>query len=83
MQNFYCEYCGQKYPSVAILTSSTCPRHPSGAFKGKHKLYEGSEKRQYTCKFCGTKAVSISLLVGGTCPRHPNGSFKGNHSPSL
>ena len=83
MKNFYCEYCGQKYPSVAILTSSTCPKHPSGTFKGKHKLYEGTEKIQYTCKFCGTKASSISLLVGGTCPRHQKGSFKGNHSPAL
>lgn len=33
---FYCEYCGAKYPSVASLTAIGCPRHPNGPHKGKH-----------------------------------------------
>ncbi|WP_272897863.1 hypothetical protein [Brachyspira catarrhinii] len=36
MANFYCEYCGQKYSSVASLTSNNCSRHPDGSYKGKH-----------------------------------------------
>jgi hypothetical protein len=36
MANFYCEYCGQKYSSVASLTNNNCPRHPNGPNKGKH-----------------------------------------------
>ena len=36
MANYYCEYCGQKFPDVRNLTSSTCPRHPDGSGKGKH-----------------------------------------------
>ncbi len=36
MANFYCEYCGQKYPSVSSLTGSSCYRHPDGPNKGKH-----------------------------------------------
>ena len=50
MSNFYCEYCGSKSSSVSSLTSQSCTKHPSGPSKGKHKLYEGSEKSQYTCK---------------------------------
>lgn len=82
MANFYCEYCGTKSSSVANLTCGTCPRHPNGNGKGKHKLYEGSEKPQYTCKYCGTKSSTISNLTGGTCPRHPNGNGKGKHAPA-
>ena len=55
MANFYCEYCGSKYSSVSSLTSCSCFRHPDGPNKGKHKLYEGSEKAQYVCKYCGSK----------------------------
>lgn len=36
MANFYCEYCGSKYSSVASLTSDNCWRHPDGSYKGKH-----------------------------------------------
>lgn len=46
-QNYYCEYCGQKFASVSSLTSGRCQRHPSltsgrcqkhpnGYFKGRH-----------------------------------------------
>lgn len=83
MANFYCEHCGVKASSVSNLTSGSCSRHPNGSFKGKHKLYEGSEKSQYVCKYCGTKASSLSGLTSGSCARHPEGSFKGKHSPAL
>ncbi|MDR2835173.1 MAG: hypothetical protein LBV69_03090 [Bacteroidales bacterium] len=56
--NFYCEYCGAKYSSVSSLTSNWCSKHPDGASKGKHKLYEGSEKNKYTCKYCGQMFIT-------------------------
>ncbi len=83
MANYYCEYCGTKYSSVSSLTGSRCNRHPSGPGKGRHKLYEGSEKSQYICKYCGTKYSSISNLTSGTCNRHPDGVGKGKHAPAL
>ena len=83
MANYYCEYCGQKYSSVQSLTGYSCPRHPDGANKGRHKLYEGSEKSQYVCKYCGQKYSSIQSLTGYSCPRHPNGANKGQHAPAL
>ena len=83
MANFYCEYCGTKSSSVSSLTSGSCARHPLGANKGKHALYQGSEKPQYTCKYCGTKSSSISSLTSGFCARHPNGANKGHHSPAM
>ncbi len=83
MANFYCEYCGSKYSNVAGLTSGSCMKHPNGAAKGKHKLYEGGEKSQYTCKYCGNKYSNLSGLTSGSCMRHPNGAAKGKHSPAL
>ena len=83
MANFYCEYCGQKYPSVSSLTANSCSRHPNGPMKGKHKLYEGSEKSQYVCKYCGQKYSSLSSLTANSCSRHPNGPCKGKHAPAL
>lgn len=82
MANFYCEYCGAKYQSVQILTGAPCYRHPAGCNKGKHKLYEGSEKPQYTCKYCGQKYQTLQILCGAPCPRHPAGFNKGKHSPA-
>lgn len=82
-KNYYCEYCGHKFPDVRQLTSATCPRHPDGPNKGRHKLYEGTEKSSYTCKYCGKKFPSILVMTGATCPYHPKGSNKGNHSPAL
>lgn len=81
MGKVYCEYCGTSYPSISSLTTGNCPRHPDG--RGRHKLYEGSEKTKYTCKYCGTSYPSISSLTTGRCHRHPNGSGKGRHSPAL
>lgn len=83
MTNFYCEYCGTKYPDVKSLTGNTCSRYPDGPGKGKHKLYEGSEKSQYICKYCGRKDSSLKNLTGNSCSRHPNGSGKGKHCPAL
>ena len=83
MSNCYCEYCGTKASSIMGLTGNSCHRHPLGANKGKHKLYEGSEKSQYSCKYCGTSSSSIMSLTGNSCHRHPNGSGKGKHVPAL
>ena len=83
MANFYCEYCGQKFSSVSSLTASSCSRHPNGAGKGKHKLYEGTEKAKYTCKYCGQSFSSLSSLTASGCSRHPNGAGKGKHAPAL
>jgi len=83
MANFYCEYCGLKYSSVAALTMYSCNQHPNGYNKGNHKLYEGGEKPKYTCKFCGQSFSSISSLVMYSCNRHPDGYNKGKHAPAL
>ncbi|WP_432632841.1 hypothetical protein [Brachyspira sp.] len=83
MANFYCEYCGSKYSSVASLTASSCARHPDGSYKGKHKLYEGSEKSQYTCKYCGQNYSNLASLTASSCARHPSGNYKGKHAPAL
>ena len=83
MANFYCEYCGTKFSSVSSLTASSCVRHPNGPNKGKHKLYEGSEKSQYSCKYCGTSASTLTSLTANSCNRHPNGTGKGKHASAL
>lgn len=83
MANFYCEYCGAKASSVSSLTSGWCIKHPNGSNKGKHSLYQGSEKPQYTCRFCGSKASSVSSLTSGWCIKHPTGANKGHHAPAL
>jgi len=80
MANYYCEYCGQRFSSVVSLTAGSCSRHPLGSGKGKHKLYEGSEKSKYTCKYCGQ---TFSSMTAGSCSRHPNGVGKGKHAPAL
>lgn len=82
MGKFYCEYCGTDRSSVASLTASSCHRHPLGPNKGRHKLYEGSEKSKYTCKYCGTDRSSLSSLTASSCHRHPDGANKGKHSPA-
>ena len=83
MANYYCKNCGIKFPNVSSLTANTCPRHPNGTHKGKHQLYEGSEKSSYTCKYCGMSFRSIVAMTAGTCLRHPDGPHKGRHSPAL
>lgn len=83
MANIYCQYCGTKSSSVSSLTGSWCPNHPDGPNKGRHSLYEGSEKSEYICKYCGTKSSSISSLTGSWCSRHPKGPNKGKHLPAL
>lgn len=79
----YCEYCGYKAVTIQSLTCMSCIRHPSGPNKGKHKLYEGSEKSRYTCKYCGYQIGSIDALTRMPCIRHPNGANKGKHAPAL
>lgn len=32
------ENCGTERPSITILTSSTCQRHPAGPHRGKHEV---------------------------------------------
>ena len=80
---YYCEYCGHKAQDARTLLAAPCPRHPDGSNKGKHKLYEGSEKSQYVCKYCGRKFPSIMTMTAAPCANHPNGSNKGKHSPAL
>jgi DNA-directed RNA polymerase subunit RPC12/RpoP len=82
-KNYYCEYCGHKFPNPRLLASGTCSRHPDGPNRGYHKLYEGTEKKKYTCKYCGRQFDSILQMVGGTCSHHPKGSNKGGHAPAL
>lgn len=82
-QNYFCKYCGSKASNISTLTNGSCSRHPNGANKGKHTLYQGTEKTQYSCQYCGTKASTISNLTIGTCVRHPLGSNKGHHEPAL
>ena len=82
-KNYYCEYCGKKFPDVRALTSGTCTYHPDGSNKGRHKLYEGTEKSKYTCKYCGKQFPSIQVMAGGQCVNHPNGMNKGRHAPAL
>lgn len=81
--NYYCERCGQRYGNVTTLTVGNCPRHPEGAYKGKHKLYEGTEKAKYTCKNCGQQYSSIQTLTSANCYIHPDGAYKGKHAPAL
>lgn len=83
MPTHLCEYCGTKFTSIVNLTSSACFKHPLGPNKGKHKLYEGSEKAVYDCKYCGTNNRSLAVLTSLPCYRHPKGSNKGNHAPTL
>ena len=83
MANYYCEYCGRKFLSAMGLSSNNCPRHPNGFGKGKHKLYEGSEKSKYTCKYCGFTFKNLPALTVNNCPKHPNEFAKGKHSPAL
>jgi len=83
MNHCFCKYCGQKTLSISALTSGSCPRHPDGPSKGRHALYEGSEKTRYQCALCGQTAGSISGLTSATCHRHPKGPGKGRHQPAL
>jgi predicted nucleic acid-binding Zn ribbon protein len=83
MQYYHCKFCGSKATSISNLTAQPCGRHPLGNNKGKHTLYEGSEKSQYNCKHCGAKATSISNLTAQPCGRHPLGNNKGKHEPAL
>lgn len=83
MAGFFCVYCGFKANSINTLTSMPCARHPLGQNKGKHVLYEGTEKTRYICKFCGFYANSIQALTSINCHKHPDGANRGRHSPTL
>lgn len=83
MVQYYCEYCGNKQAQISNLVATPCFRHPDGPSKGKHKLYEGSEKTHYNCKYCGTSTSSIANLTSIPCFRHPKGANKGKHRPAL
>ncbi len=80
--NYYCKHCGNRASSIASLTAATCFRHPVGAHKGKHALYEGDERSKFECKHCGTDASSMSSLTPATCFRDPLGANKGHHEPA-
>jgi DNA-directed RNA polymerase subunit RPC12/RpoP len=74
-ENYYCKWCGTKFPSVFTLTNASCPKSPSK----KHELYEGGEKSQYVCKCCGTKFPSIFALTSASCSKSPSK----RHEPAL
>ena len=80
---YYCVYCGLPFPSVMALRNATCSMHPNGVGKGKHELYEGSQKSTYYCKYCGLPFPSLLSLCNATCSQHPYGVGKGKHSPAL
>jgi DNA-directed RNA polymerase subunit RPC12/RpoP len=65
--NYYCKYCGTKAASINALTAAPCQRHPNGAYKGKHALFEGGEKAEYECKYCGTSNASLASLTFAAC----------------
>ncbi len=83
MTKFYCANCGKHESTAKTLLSYKCERHPDGACKGYHVLYEGGEKSKYTCKYCGKTASSIRQLTGIPCQRHPKGPSKGYCVPAL
>lgn len=78
-----CRYCGHKAASAASLTGSACQRHPDGPGRGRHALYEGTEKSAYTCKYCARTASDIASLTSSKCQRHPEGPAAGRHEPAL
>ena len=78
-----CKWCGHRAASAAGLTGSACQRHPDGPGAGRHALYEGCEKSEYTCKWCGKRAVDIGSLTSSKCMRHPKGPGAGRHEPAL
>lgn len=78
-----CKYCGMNFPNMTPLAGGTCGRHPDGPHKGRHALYEGTDKSQYTCKYCGMKFSNLNVLCAQPCGRHPQGPHKGRHSPAL
>jgi hypothetical protein len=79
-RNYYCKLCGMKYLDVNSLRSSYCSRNLGG---GKHVLYEGGEKPQYTCRFCYGTYSSIASMTGTMCSKHPMGMNKGRHEPAV
>ena len=83
MTKYQCKFCGKQAFSVASLVANGCPRHPRGANRGKHTLYEGDEKQKYTCKYCGRQVSSIASLTIDKCSKHPDGANKGYHEPAL
>ena len=83
MANYYCEYCGHKFPTARMLAMVSCLRHPNGSHRGNHKLYEGNEKPEYTCKYCGRKFKSMLQMCSAPCFFHPDGANKGTHRAML
>ena len=73
MANYYCKYCGSKYPSVSSLTSSSCSKSPGR----RHELYEGPEQSHYYCSCCGSKYPSLTSLTSSSCSK----SSTGRHIP--
>ena len=80
MANYYCEYCGHRFVDARQLVSATCPRHPDGSNRGRHKLYEGTEKYNHTCKQCGHTSASIMqkevIITGRIRQRCKNPIYK-------
>jgi len=73
---YHYEYCGIMHAQISNLVATPCFRHPDGPNKGKHKLYEGTEKAHCNCIYCGTSTSSIANLTSIPCFRHPKDSKK-------
>ena len=83
LANYYCKNCGKKFLDPRTLAANLCQRHPDGCNKGKHQLYEGTEKSTYVCKYCGRSFHDIITMTANSCHQHPSGANKGKHSPAL
>lgn len=76
MTKYNCEYCETASSSISTLVASPFHRYPLGINKGKHRLYEKSEKSKYDSKYYGTSLFSLQSLTASPCYRHPNGANK-------
>ena len=61
-QNYYCKWCGTKYPSVSSLTGSSCSRNPTKG--GRHELYDDNNFRNI---FEQNGYLKRFVLIGHSC----------------
>ena len=79
MAKYYCEYCGQSFDTIHLLTQGLCSKNPNGG--RNHKLYEGPERSRYICEYCGQQYPTLRMMAHSLCLKNPEG--KKNHSPDL
>jgi hypothetical protein len=76
MANYYCKWCGHRYPDARTLLINHCKQNPEAQ---THALYEGTEKKEYVCKYCGWKYRDMRTMCINTCKASPSKT----HSPAL